>query len=95
MGLNEYDAGAPVTMEVTFRNKAGVAGDPTTVVLTVKAPDGTTSTPSVTNEAALGAFSAQVSATTEGTWHYRWVGTGNEFAGAREHRFYVRRSAFV
>lgn len=39
-----YDRGDTVRLSATFRDDAGAFSDPTTVVLKVKKPDGTTST---------------------------------------------------
>lgn len=53
----------------------GVNTDPTTVVLTVQAPDGTETTPSVSNT-AVGVYTADFEVDQAGTWLYRWVGSG-------------------
>lgn len=46
-----------------------------TVVLTVTAPDGTASTPTVSNP-ATGEYAASFTVTRHGVWTYRWVATG-------------------
>jgi hypothetical protein len=46
-----------------------------TVVLTVTAPDGTVSTPTVVH-VSLGTYKANVLASQVGIWHYRWVASG-------------------
>ena len=64
-----------------------------TVVLTVKAPDGTTTTPSVSHD-GTGEYSASVEMTTAGTWRYRWSATGAVKA-ADEGRIIVRESGVL
>lgn len=64
-----------------------------TVVLTVKAPDGTSSTPSV-NHDGTGEYSATVEMTAAGTWRYRWSATGAVKA-ADEGRIIVRESGVL
>lgn len=64
-----------------------------TVTLTVKAPDGTTTTPSVTHS-ATGVYSVTVSMTASGPWLYRWQATGAVQA-ADEGRILVRQSGVL
>lgn len=45
------------------------------MVLTVKAPDGTLTTP-VVNHPAVGVYNADVPVTMAGPYKYRWLGTG-------------------
>jgi hypothetical protein len=71
----EYEPGTSVTVVGTFRNEDEVLADPTTVVVTVKAPDGTTSTPTPTNP-STGVYRAAVALTTAGTWRVKFAGTG-------------------
>jgi hypothetical protein len=83
-----WDAAESPTGSTGFTDAAGALADPTAVTLTVRAPDGTLSTPSV-SKAATGRYSATVSPSQSGTWVYRWVGTGAVTAAA-EGAFYVR-----
>ena len=71
-----------------FTDADGALADPTTVVVTVQAPDGTQTTPSTTKE-AVGRYSATVEPDQAGVWAYRWVGTG-AVAAAEEGQFFVR-----
>lgn len=64
-----------------------------TVVLTVKAPYGTTSTPSVIHD-GTGQYRATVEMTAAGTWTYRWSATG-EVLAADEGRIIVRESGVL
>jgi hypothetical protein len=86
-----YDLGDSV--KLTFLVQAGDPLVPTnaTVVLTVTAPDGTTSTPA-TNNPATGTYNAAVAATQAGLWLYRWVATGAATT-AEDGQFYVQAAA--
>lgn len=64
-----------------------------TVVLTVKAPDGTTDTPAVAHD-GTGQYSSAVEMTASGTWTYRWSATGVLLA-ADEGRIIVRESGVL
>lgn len=64
-----------IRTRATFQDIAGADTNPTTVVCTVKAPDGTTSTPSVTRT-ATGVYVADVTLSSAGSWRIEWQGTG-------------------
>jgi hypothetical protein len=68
--------------------------DAATVVLTVTAPDGTTSTPATTQAGAPPAvtYSAAVNATQPGTWLARFVAAG-AVTDAEEQQFFVEATA--
>lgn len=75
--------------------------DPATVVLTVKDPSNSTTTPAVTN-LSVGVYYADVdipsSADSTGQWFVRWVSTANGSGfghGAEESGFIVGRSSFL
>lgn len=87
-----YDKGQLVRVSVTFQDTTGAYVDPTTVVLTVIDPAGTTTTPSVTKD-SLGHYHADVNANLSGTWKYRFTGTGTN-QGADEDYFTVNQSSF-
>lgn len=100
---NEYDIGDAVELyiEPAFKNSAGVTKDPTSIVLKVERPDGTLKTPTVpTHVGAVDSglytytFKLEGADAKEGTWHYRYEGTGNGVDTAAEQAFYVRRSQF-
>lgn len=86
---NRIDIGDRVRLTATFQDLDEVATDPTTVVCTVKAPSGPTSTPSVTR-VAEGEYIADVDVTEAGLWRYRWAGTG-DLVAAEEGEFSVVR----
>lgn len=75
MADNIYQVGEKAPLEATFKNAAGVGTNPTTVVLEVRAPDGTVTTPSAT---ALGAgvYHYDQDVTQPGLWWYSFQGTG-------------------
>lgn len=81
--------GDSIELRTTF-TVDGVPTNPTAVTLTVRAPDGTTTTPTPANT-ATGVYEATVSADQAGTWIYRWQGTGT-VVGADEGTFYVGHS---
>jgi len=88
MSTTYYDVGDVAVLTSTWR-VSGVLTTPSTRVLTVVAPDGTETTPSIT-VASTGVLTAEVPITAAGTWRYRWVGTGAA-AGAEEGRLFVRQ----
>lgn len=73
--MSVYIVTTQVRLTGTFRDLAGVLANPTAVVCTVEAPDGTTSTPSVTNS-GTGIYYADVTLSQAGTWKVEWQGTG-------------------
>lgn len=86
--MTTYDVGDLVRLTGTFRNSSDALTN-TTAVCTVRKPDGTASTPSVTN-GSTGVYTVDVTLDQEGHWFYRWAGTGDVVA-AEEGEFYVRR----
>lgn len=84
---------APTISWALYSDAAKTTPIDATVVLTVKAPDGTTSTPSVTHD-GTGQYSATVEMTAAGTWQYRWAATGAVIA-ADEGRIIVRESGVL
>lgn len=73
--MASYDLGDIVPLGVTITDAAGVNANATTVVCTVTAPDGTTSTPTVTNT-ATGLYDADFIPAQQGRHVVRWVATG-------------------
>lgn len=71
MAINVGDV---VPVQTTF-TVGGVETDPTLVVLTVRAPDGTQTTPATTNP-SVGVYKASITADQAGIWHLWWTGTG-------------------
>ncbi len=88
---NGSTAVMPGASAAVFANLAGTATDPTAAVLTVRAPDGTTTeyawpTPgagqlALTKE-TTGRFYADVTLDQGGIWEYELAGTGNVVAAA-------------
>lgn len=92
--MNTYDIGDTVRITNVFTTQAtGAAVDPTTIALTLMAPDGTETTytyagGTVTKD-STGTYHVDVSITASGDYRYRWVSTGTG-AAAEEGRFQVR-----
>lgn len=71
-----FDIGDTAHIEITFVSLVtGLPENPTTVVLTIQAPDNTTSTPSPTNDSA-GAYHYDLALTMSGIYRFKWQGTG-------------------
>lgn len=72
--------GQVVTVTGTFRDSAGTAADPTTITLTVTAPDGTDDTYTYAagqvTKASTGVYVRAIVLDLAGTWTYRWAGEG-------------------
>lgn len=73
----------------TFRSLAGALAD-TTAVCTVKAPDGTITTPSVVHD-STGVYHADITLDQAGMWYIEWQGTVTVIA-AGDVAISVRRS---
>ena len=73
-----YDVGDAVALWGHFATAQGVPADPTTVTLTVRAPDAseTTYTGAQLTHASVGAYSAVLVVSQAGLYRYRWAGTG-------------------
>jgi hypothetical protein len=90
-----YDVGDYVRCSAAF-TQAAVAVDPTTVLLKVLAPDGTSTTytyalATITKDSA-GNYHVDVPVTMEGRYQYRWTSTGTG-AASEEGFLYVRERA--
>jgi len=71
-----YTPNTIVQLTATFTAVAsGADVNPTTVVFTVRAPDGTQTTPSVSNP-STGIYTTSVTVTEAGVWAWRAKGTG-------------------
>lgn len=70
-----FDLGDVANLTVTVRNTAGTPANAGTVVCTITQPDGTTSTPAVSNT-GTGIYSAGFTPTLAGRHLVRWVATG-------------------
>lgn len=90
--LGLFDPGDAPTMFVEFKNAAGVLTSPTTVVLTVRKPDGTTATPAVTNP-TVGRHESIIVLDQHGRWDFHWQGTGAVQAAHRAYAIVERSRA--
>lgn len=86
--MASFDLGDVVALGITIKNSAGTAQNATAVTCTITAPDGTSSTPTVTNSGA-GLYDIAYSPTLSGRHVVRWVATGTN-ASAFTDEFTVR-----
>lgn len=91
-----YDVGDVVRLSANFQQSSADM-DPTTVALTVVAPDATSVTytyagATITKD-SVGDYHVDVSLTAAGKWKYRWVSTGT--GAAAEEGFVLVRSRLV
>jgi hypothetical protein len=78
---NSHDIGDLVRISGTFTTMGGGYVDPSTVVVAVQLPSGTTTTYTYLTDAALvrdstGHYHVDVTVTATGTWIYTWTSTG-------------------
>ena len=88
-----YDLGDVATLAIQIKDNTGTLANAGAVVATVTAPDGTTSTPSVTN-GSTGNYSTTYTATLVGRHSIRWVATGAN-AGAYTDVFEIADPALL
>lgn len=84
----KYPYGDTVRITAAFLDVDGNLANPTTVTVTVKAPDLTETTPTATN-IGTGRYRALVDGDQAGIWYYRVVGVGNDSDAAQEGSFCV------
>lgn len=70
-----FDIGDTAHIAITFADLDGVPTNPTTVVLTIQAPDNTSSTPSPTND-GVGLYHYDLAVAMAGIYRFKWTGTG-------------------
>ncbi len=90
---NVYDVGDKVRLTNTFTDTDGNAADPTAIAAAVKDPEGTTTQfdyAGTITKSSTGVYYIDVTIDDEGTWSYRWEGTGAVVA-AVEGTFVARR----
>ena len=92
--MSTYSVGQQPRLTETFKASDGTPTNPTTVTLTIVAPDGTTITPSATAEGS-GVYHYDLLLTQGGTWRYRFTGTGTVVASSGWQTLYVRHPAGV
>ena len=83
-----YDLGDVVALGVTITDANGNPANATAVVATITAPDGTSSTPSITNTSA-GLYDLSYTPSQSGRYTVKWVATGSN-ASAYADEFTVR-----
>lgn len=88
-----FDLGDIVPLTLNIKDTNGNAANATSVVLTITLPDGTTTTPGVTNS-ATGTYQVDYTATQAGLHIARWVASGTN-AGAYVDSFTVDSIADV
>ena len=93
-----YDYGDQVRVTCTFTNLAGSAADPTGITFKWRTPAGTTSsyvygTDAELVKSATGIYYVDLTLNVEGTWYYRFEGTG-ALVAADEGHLLVKDSAF-
>lgn len=90
---NTYSIGDLVQITATFTDvDTGDLINPTTVTFTVRAPDGTQTTPSASNT-STGIYQAQIDITEAGIWRWRATGTGSAQAAGSSY-FRVQQNTF-
>lgn len=89
-----YDEGDVARISNTFYNFSNVATNPTSVVLRVLDPAGTTTTPSPTSDGS-GVYHYDLTLNLPGKWYYRWEGTGTLVAATPDGEIVVSDSRFV
>lgn len=88
-----FDIGDTAHIEITFADLAGVPTNPTTTVLTIQAPDNSTTTPSPVNDSA-GVFHYDLALALSGLYRFKWQGTGT-VAAVQEGEIAVNPSILV
>lgn len=73
--MTRYISGTQLKVSARFVNAAGVLIDPDTTTASLLSPEGTTTTPTVTNE-GTGLRSFTFTASVGGRWYWRIEGTG-------------------
>lgn len=72
-----YTIGNVVRVQVDFKDAAGAAIDPTTVLFKVIPSDGSDMLTGAGTKLAAGSYAFDVLATASGAWKYRVTGSGN------------------
>lgn len=75
----EFHPGSAATMTCSFYVGTALT-DPTTITLKVMSPDGTVTTythPATITRVSTGIYTKDVTLTVEGSWWWRWEGTGS------------------
>jgi len=70
------EIGTQIQLSTVVKDLTGTAVNTPTVTMAVTKPDGSTVTPSVTNTASGGLYTAQVTPDQAGLWLYKWTAAG-------------------
>jgi len=91
-----YQSGSLIRLIVAFKNAAGTATDPDTIVARYKRDGGTATSvtfPTSIVKASTGNYYLDITVSQGGEWIYRWEGTG-ALQAAAEGTFTVLSSSF-
>jgi hypothetical protein len=72
--MAQYTKGQQVRLSLEVYNSTPALAN-ATVALSIKAPDGTVTTPTPTND-STGKYHSDLTLSSVGTWWYRWATTG-------------------
>jgi hypothetical protein len=75
-----YDIGDQVKLSTVVKDTSGTLVNTPTLTLLVTKPDASTTSPSVTNTAAGGVYTAVTTVDQAGTWTYAWTASGTVIA---------------
>ena len=90
--MGEYFIGNIVRLTAEFKNEAGAAADPTTVILQIKKPDGVNESNITPSNPSVGTYRYDYTPLTAGKYIYKFAGTGAVTA-ADEDFFFIRGSS--
>ena len=92
MVTKTFDIGDKQRFTATFRDDTGALKDPSTVVATLREPDGTISTPSV-SPVSTGVHKVDLSFTKSGRHFLEFVGTGDVVSAQGTEFYIIKRNA--
>lgn len=75
-----YDVGDNVKLSTVLKDTSGAVNNTATMALVVTKPDASTTSPTVTNTASGGIYTASVTVDQAGTWTYVWTASGSVVA---------------
>lgn len=88
-----FDIGDTAHIAITFADQNGVPTDPSTVTLTIQAPDNTSTSPTPIND-GTGLYHYDLALAMSGIYRFKWVGTGL-VAAVEEGEIAVKESILV
>jgi hypothetical protein len=85
--------GQTVTDTCTFTTSAGVVYDPSTIAVTYKSPQGTSTTKTFGDgfllRTSAGIYTIAITGSTDGDWVVSWTGTTSGVVARYEHTFTI------